>query len=514
MKKISLHSVSLLVLLVLSLINCKKNKEPSPAGSGTSNPAPTITSFSPTSGSAGMRVVIVGTGFSTILSNNKVRFGNTEAPLDSATAKRLVTRVPKDIATGKITVEVGGKLATTATDFTVQHVPAAFTGTGGVGGTANVASDVTISSAKAASTIEKEGSNSIIQHGHIWSLNRAQPTLEGFDSVTEGKSELGLLPVNTVFPYTFSSELKTLEPGTAYYVRAYAITSQGTTYGPVTQIQTKKPCLLTSVTEGGRDYQTLEYDSKGRITVLNNPSSYTSKFTYDAEGQLEGYYSKVGDSFTNESYAYAGGRLSRLERTSSYFNKVTRTYDYDGQGKLAKKVETSAENRVEWTYEQGVLKSIVSTSGGKPAGVYTVSDGLLTRRDDGKGTVQTYAYDALGNLTKTEIFTNGKRTAWFESKYDSKPNVGMAFFPLKGWLPEQVREGNFFFLLSGGKSANNVTEESSNQYDTKGVLTTRTDRIIYTYKGERLTGRTYTVFIPDVKPSLRVYVYNYSGDCN
>lgn len=127
MKKQSILPPSLIGLLAFALLlGCKKEKDtPTPGGgSGTTVPTPTITSFSPASGSAGGRVVITGTNFSATAANNKVKFGTVEAPVDSASATRLVTRVPKDITSGKITVEVGGKTVTSATDFPVMQPPA------------------------------------------------------------------------------------------------------------------------------------------------------------------------------------------------------------------------------------------------------------------------------------------------------------------------------------------------------------------------------------------------------
>lgn len=57
-------------------------------------PAPTITSFSPTSATVGTQVIITGTGFSTTPANNVVFFGPTRAVVSAATTTSLTVTVP------------------------------------------------------------------------------------------------------------------------------------------------------------------------------------------------------------------------------------------------------------------------------------------------------------------------------------------------------------------------------------------------------------------------------------
>lgn len=81
--------------------------------------APTITSFTPTSGAAGTEVIITGTNFSATASDNTVSFNGTTAVVSTATATSLTVVVPNGASTGKITVTVAGNTATSASDFTV-----------------------------------------------------------------------------------------------------------------------------------------------------------------------------------------------------------------------------------------------------------------------------------------------------------------------------------------------------------------------------------------------------------
>jgi len=89
--------------------------------------APTITSFSPTSGVVGTSVTITGTNFSSTLSSNTVKFNGTTATLSSGNTTQLVASVPIGATTGKITVTVGVNTATSAGDFTITTPPSTTT---------------------------------------------------------------------------------------------------------------------------------------------------------------------------------------------------------------------------------------------------------------------------------------------------------------------------------------------------------------------------------------------------
>jgi hypothetical protein len=88
--------------------------------------APTITSFSPSSGPVGTTVTITGTNFSTTLANNLVYFGAVRATtITSATTTQLVVVVPTGAMYQPISVTVGGLKGFSATPFVV-----AFDGSG------------------------------------------------------------------------------------------------------------------------------------------------------------------------------------------------------------------------------------------------------------------------------------------------------------------------------------------------------------------------------------------------
>jgi len=85
--------------------------------------APTITTFSPTSGAVGTSVTITGTNFSSTLASNTVKFNGTTATLSSGTTTQLVALVPTAATTGKISVTTSVGTATSSADFTITTPP-------------------------------------------------------------------------------------------------------------------------------------------------------------------------------------------------------------------------------------------------------------------------------------------------------------------------------------------------------------------------------------------------------
>ena len=115
MKKI--HYLCLGLALVLTA--CGKD-DPNPPDDPTTNP-PTIASFSPTEGTPGTTVEIIGTNFSTVKTENTVKFNGASASVDIATATKLTVSVPNGATSGKIAVTVDGETAQSSGTFTVTE---------------------------------------------------------------------------------------------------------------------------------------------------------------------------------------------------------------------------------------------------------------------------------------------------------------------------------------------------------------------------------------------------------
>jgi hypothetical protein len=85
--------------------------------------APTITSFTPTSGPVGTSVKITGTNFSgTGITGTSVTFNNVTATSVVNSATQITATVPSTATTGKIKVTTSCGSVTSTTDFTVSKV--------------------------------------------------------------------------------------------------------------------------------------------------------------------------------------------------------------------------------------------------------------------------------------------------------------------------------------------------------------------------------------------------------
>ena len=82
-------------------------------------PAPTITSFTPTTGSTGATVIITGTNFT----GTTVKFGGTDAASFTVDSTTQISAVVGTGSTGNVTVTTDGGTATSASTFTYDSSP-------------------------------------------------------------------------------------------------------------------------------------------------------------------------------------------------------------------------------------------------------------------------------------------------------------------------------------------------------------------------------------------------------
>lgn len=107
-----------LLLLPLAFSACSKSTDEAENATAI----PVLTSFVPTSGSAGSIVVLSGTNFSTTIESNAVSIDGIEALVTAASSTQLTVTVPTGASSGKIVIITNGSAITSATPFTIaQH---------------------------------------------------------------------------------------------------------------------------------------------------------------------------------------------------------------------------------------------------------------------------------------------------------------------------------------------------------------------------------------------------------
>jgi len=159
--------ITLVFFLVWSA--CKESDDPIPPAAT----APTLTGFSPTSGTAGTVVTLTGTNFSTDVLDNIVKFNGTVSTVSAATATSLTVAVPTGATTGKVSVEVDNQITTSSNDFTVVAPLAPLTLTGFSPPTGTAGTIVTLTGTNFSPTI---AGNTVKFNGTIAAVSSASPT--------------------------------------------------------------------------------------------------------------------------------------------------------------------------------------------------------------------------------------------------------------------------------------------------------------------------------------------------
>ena len=106
----------LFFFISIILFSCTKKvgEQPPPAVQ-----SPTISDFNPQSGAPGIDVTITGTNFSATISDDDVEFNGVKAVLKNATNTTLTVTIPQGATSGKITVNVNSKSATSMIEFRI-----------------------------------------------------------------------------------------------------------------------------------------------------------------------------------------------------------------------------------------------------------------------------------------------------------------------------------------------------------------------------------------------------------
>lgn len=111
---------------IILISSCKKDNTPV-----ITDPAPTVTSISPTSGPKNTVVTITGTNFGTNLATLKVYFNNVQATVQTATSTTITALVPNAAGSGVVKVEKTPAVTVNGPAFTYLVPGATLTVAGG-----------------------------------------------------------------------------------------------------------------------------------------------------------------------------------------------------------------------------------------------------------------------------------------------------------------------------------------------------------------------------------------------
>ena len=196
-----------------------------------------------------------------------------------------------------------------------------------------------------------------------------------------------------------------------------------------------------------------EYDELGRRTNLHYPNGTETRYEYDAVGRTRSLVTLRADGEVLDGFAYSydlgGNVLSRsslhdgasetfeydsVDRLVSWSRGTeTTSYGYDAVGNRTRLVETDRET----VYAYDVANRLLSETTTGTSTVQTLyawsADGRQIRKES-SGSVTTYDYDLLGNLTRVT---------------EAAQSISWGYDPLGRRFREQTGAGTSHFLASG-----------------------------------------------------------------
>ncbi|MCP5495186.1 MAG: SBBP repeat-containing protein [Leptospiraceae bacterium] len=318
--------------------------------SSATSTAPTISSFAPSSGSVGTSVTISGTNFSSITTQNTVKFNGTEATVSEASSTSLTVIVPAGTSTGKISVTTTIGSVTSSEDFTVSS-----TSTSLVLFTKQLGNGIKSTKAQAVATDS---------NGYIY---MAGETGSGLD----GNSQAGTMDF---FVVKYNSS------GTSQWTKQMGVTSKET-QGKGIATDSNGNLYIVGYTNGGLDGNTLSgtYD----VFVVKYDSNGSKQWT-----RQMGTNSKVTDG---RGIATSSDGIYVTGAAQGSLDGNTTTGDYD-----AFVIKFNLGGSKQWTKLLGATSSSTESYGvatDSNGSIYTVgyTDGILDENKySGSGATQAF----------------------------------------------------------------------------------------------------------------------------
>lgn len=164
----------------------------------------------------------------------------------------------------------------------------------------DVATSITINSAKMQGTLETKGTFDISEYGIVWSSTNASPTTSDSKIAKTGNV--------TTFPSSFTFEITNLAVNTNYYYRAYVISNGVTTYANTLSFRTLAITQPTITTDAASNISINSAKLQGTVTTKGtfNISEYgicwsstnTNPTTADAKSTKTGNITTFPSVFT------------------------------------------------------------------------------------------------------------------------------------------------------------------------------------------------------------------------
>jgi hypothetical protein len=250
---------------------------------------PTISSFSPLSGSVGTSITISGTNFDPITANNIVKFNGTIATVTASTANSITTTVPAGATSGTITVTVTGQTATSSSSFIIPPTISVFNPIIGSIGTSVTITGANFAPVSTNNIVKFNGTTATVTASTATSITTTVPSeaTSGPISVTVGgqtATSSANFTVDNTPPTIIDNTLSIIDAGNNITITAAITDIESTISSP--------SVIYRSISSGG---------TLTTLTLSLNSGNYTATIPSSSIGEL-GLEYKISASSSGGTY--------------------------------------------------------------------------------------------------------------------------------------------------------------------------------------------------------------------
>ena len=266
--------------------------------------------------------------------------------------------------------------------------------------------------------------------------------------------------------------------------------------------------------DGAGNYVGKTYNGMNKPTSITDKNGNTTSLTYDDAGNVTMIcYPDVDGAVCEETFRF-NARNQIVEHTDLRGTTTVYTYDANGMPKSKKIGNNPAE---QYTYENGLLKSVTDPRGNTTTFTYNAR-GLLTARTDADGKTTSYTYNASGDLIQTTDAGGKTVTTVYDCNHQktsvTDANGNTTEYSYNGNMKNTVvtmpNKGTVQYEYDGEDRPIKITDQANNvtvmQYDKGGRLITKRHpdggTVQYEYDG---AGRVIKEINPKGAATVKTY---------